>query len=218
LHSSLWTTSEHFLDADKQVVYGFRLDKDQAGYNALDRLYRTSDGWICIACRQDGRFAALARAVGQAGLVDDPRFASPKERSLHDAALLAALEPWFVDKTSAEAFALLDAAGVPCEIPAAKSWVREALWQDWAMASNRVIENFDSMYGHVRQFGSFIHLSDTPGHARKSAPRLGEHTRQILAEIGYAPDAIDALIDSGKAMQAADVTGRIQSRVSAGCS
>lgn len=215
LHSSLWTTSEHFLDADKQVVYGFRLDKDQAGYNALDRLYRTSDGWICIACRQDGRFAALAQAVGQAGLVDDPRFASPKERSLHDAALLAALEPWFVDKTSAEAFALLDAAGVPCEIPAAKSWVREALWQDWAMASNRVIENFDSMYGHVRQFGSFIHLSDTPGHARKSAPRLGEHTRQILAEIGYAPDAIDALIDSGKAMQAADVTGRIQSRVSA---
>jgi crotonobetainyl-CoA:carnitine CoA-transferase CaiB-like acyl-CoA transferase len=65
LHSSLWTTSEHFLDAQKAVVYGFRLDKEQMGYNALDRLYRTQDGWLCIACRQDDRFAALARAVGQ---------------------------------------------------------------------------------------------------------------------------------------------------------
>ena len=215
LHSSLWTTSEHFLDADRQVVYGFRLDKDQMGYNALDRLYRTQDGYLCIACRQDDRFAALARAVGQPGLIADPRFATPRDRAGQDAALIAALTPFFAERTSADAFAILDGAGAPCEIARETSWVREALWQDWALASNRVIENRDSMYGHVRQFGSFIHLSETPGHAQKSAPRLGEHTRQILGEIGYAPDAIDALIASGNAAQAADTSGRIVSRVSA---
>lgn len=215
LHSSLWTTSEHFLDAQKTVVYGFRLDKEQMGYNALDRLYRTQDGWLCIACRQDDRFAALARAVGQPALIDDPRFASARDRAAHDGALVDALAPFFAARSSADAFAILDAAGAPCEIARETSWVREALWQDWALASNRVIEDRDSMYGHVRQFGSFIHLSATPGYATGSAPRLGEHTRQILGEIGYGADEIDALIASGKAMQAADVTGRIQSRVSA---
>ncbi|SCW47449.1 Crotonobetainyl-CoA:carnitine CoA-transferase CaiB [Sphingobium faniae] len=215
LHSSLWTTSEHFLDADKKVVYGFQLDQEQAGYNALDRIYRTNDGWICICCRQDDRFAALAKIVNHPEWLSDPRFATPRDRSAHDAALLEALKPFFADKTSAEAFALLDAAGAPCEITRETSWVREALWQDWAVDSNRVIENLDSMYGHVRQFGSFMHLSATPGFAKGSAPRLGEHTRQILGEIGYSGSDIDALIDSGKAMQAADVKGRIQSRVSA---
>ncbi|AJR25183.1 MULTISPECIES: CaiB/BaiF CoA-transferase family protein [unclassified Sphingobium] len=215
LHSSLWTTSEHFLDADRKVVYGFRLDKEQAGFNALDRIYRTADGWLCISCRSDERFAALAKAVGQEQWLADPRFATPRDRSANDAALLDALKPFFADKSSADAHALLEAAGAPSEIARETSWVREALWQEWATASNRVIENFDSMYGHVRQFGSFMHFSRTPGLAKGSAPRLGEHTRQILGEIGYSDAEIDALIDSGRAMQAADVKGRIQSRVSA---
>jgi crotonobetainyl-CoA:carnitine CoA-transferase CaiB-like acyl-CoA transferase len=71
------------------------------------------------------------------------------------------------------------------------------------------------MYGHVREFGQFAHLSETPGLAQKSAPRLGEHTREILSEIGYSPVEIDSLIATGKALQAADVTGRVDSRVSA---
>ncbi len=71
------------------------------------------------------------------------------------------------------------------------------------------------MYGHVREFGLFTHLSDTPGFAQGSAPRLGEHTREVLTEIGYSTPEIDALIASGKAIQAGDVTGRVDSRVSA---
>lgn len=215
LHSSLWTTSEHFLDADKKVVYGFRMDQEQAGFNALDRIYRTIDGWLCISCRSDERFAALAKAVGQTQWLNDPRFATARDRSVNDAILLETLRLWFADKNSEAAHALLETAGAPSEIARETSWVREALWQDWATASNRVIENFDSMYGHVRQFGSFMHFSRTASFAKGSAPRLGEHTRQILAEIGYSDSEIDALIESGKAMQAADVKGRIQSRVSA---
>ncbi len=215
LHSSLWTTSEHFLDADHKVVYGFRLDKDQAGINALDRIYRTRDGWLCIACRQDERFAALAAAIGRPELAADPRFADPRARSQNDAALQELLTPFFAARTSAEAFALLDAAGAACEIARETSWVQEALLEDWAFASNRVVEDKDSMYGHVRTFGSFIHFDATPGFAQGTAPRLGHHTREILGEIGYSPAEIDALIAGGKAMVAKSVTGRIDSRVSA---
>ncbi|WP_068090340.1 CaiB/BaiF CoA-transferase family protein [Novosphingobium rosa] len=213
MHSSLWTTSEHFLDAQKEVVYSFRLDQSQTGINALDRIYPTQNGWLCISCRQDERFAALARVVG---LPDDPRFADARARSANDTALQDLLTPYFAAHSSEGAFAALDGAGAACEIVRESSWVRDALWADWAEASNRVIEDKDSMYGHVRTFGSFVHLSRTPGLAVGTAPRLGQHTRQILGDVGYSEAEIDALLTSGKAMQAERVTGRIGgARVSA---
>ena len=149
-------------------------------------------------------------------MAEDERFANPRARSAHDGQLQALLTPFFAARSSAEAFAALDGAGAPCEIVRETSWVREALMEPWAQASNRVVEDKDSMYGHVRTFGSFIHLSDTPGHAQGTAPRLGHHTRQILGEIGYSEAEIDSLIETRKAMQAERVTGRIGgARVSA---
>ena len=215
LHSSLWTTSEHFLDADGRTVYGLRLDQAQCGFDALDRIYRTRDGWLCICCRDDKGFAALARALGRAELSHDARFASPRSRSAHDDELLALLTPFFAGMSSAEAFARLDIVGAPCEIVRETSWIEQLFWEDWALASNRVIENRDSMYGHVRQLGLFTRLVRTPGQAAGSAPRLGEHTREILAEIGYAAGEIDQLIASKAAIQAERMTGRVDSRVSA---
>lgn len=215
LHSSLWTTSEHFLDADRKTVYGMRLDQEQMGFNALDSLYRTSDGFLCISCRQDDRFAALARAIGRPELVDDPRFLTARLRSDNDAALKDLLTPFFAERSSADAFARLDAAGAPCEIPLEESWVQKALWEDWAFDTNRVVEDKDSMYGHVREFGLFMKLSQTPGHASGSAPRLGHHTREILAEAGFSSAEIEALVASGAARVAPSVTGRIASSVNA---
>jgi crotonobetainyl-CoA:carnitine CoA-transferase CaiB-like acyl-CoA transferase len=215
LHSSLWTTSEHFLDAEGNTVYGFRLDGRQEGYNALDRIYPTRNGYLCICCRDDARFAALMRGIGRPELASDPAFATVAARNDHDGELQALLTPFFAVRDKEEAFALLDAAGAACEIVRETSWVQDALWEEWALRSNRVIETLDSMYGHVRQFGSFVRLSRTPGQAAGSAPRLGEHTREILAELGYPAAEIEQLIAGGFARQAARVTGRIDSRVSA---
>lgn len=215
LHSSLWTTSEHFLGPDMKPVYGMRLDQQQQGFDALDRIYRTNDGWVCIACRSDRRFAALAAAIGEPGLPGDARFATARARSDHDAELRALLESWFAARSSQAAFASLDGAGAPAEVVCETPWIDEALWMDWAIDTGRVIENFDSMYGHVRQIALFNHLAKTPGKATGSAPRLGEHTRAVLAEIGFADDAIDDLIARRIAWQAEDVTGRIASKVNA---
>jgi crotonobetainyl-CoA:carnitine CoA-transferase CaiB-like acyl-CoA transferase len=216
LHSSLFTTSEHFLDADRQVVYGLRMDGGQTGFNALDCIYRTSDGWIGVSCRDDQRFAALAEGIGREDLLGDARFRSDRDRLANDRALREILAAHFSSLTSAEAFARLDRAGAPSEIVCETSWVQEALWQDWAMQTDRVFEEKDSMYGHIREFGLFTRLSATPGVRKGPAPRLGHHTREILAEIGYAPAEIEELIGRKIAIQAERVTGRIdQQRVSA---
>ena len=215
LHSSLWTTSEHFLDADRRVVYGMRLDKGQMGFNALDRLYRTKDGgWLCISCRDDRRFAALATAIGRPALASDPRFADARARSANDADLLALLTPFFEGLTAQEAFARLDGAGAPCEVARLTSWVQEVLWEDWAVATGRVFEHRNSMYGHIRELGLFNRLSATPGRPGGPAPRLGEHTREILAEAGYAEAAIDDLVARRIAI-AGDPAQTFSKRVSA---
>lgn len=215
LHSSLWTTSEHFLDANMKPVYGLQLDKEQQGFNALDRIYQVSDGYVCICCRSDDRFARLATAIGLPDLPLDPRFASARSRSENDPALRALLEAFFTGKDKAQAFAILDAAGAPAEIVCETAWIDDALWQDWPLASGRVIENFQSMYGHVREVGLFNWLAKTPGLARGSAPRLGEHSRTILTELGYDEAMVADMIARRIAIQPEDVVGRIAHRVKA---
>lgn len=198
LHSSLFTTAEHFLDADRKVVYGFRLDHEQMGFNALDRIYPASDKrFVCISCRDDQRFAGLAAALGQPELVDDPRFADPVARSRHDAELRAMLETWFAGQTADAAKAALDAAGAPAEIVREQgqtAWVDEVLLADWAEQSGRVIEHFNARFGHIRELAFFTELGRRYGGRKRSAPQLGEHSEEILHEIGYDADKIAALV------------------------
>lgn len=194
LHSSLWTTSEHFLNTANEVVWGMRLDAGQTGFSALDRIYRTSDGWICVCARDDRGFAALMAGIGKPELAGDPRFATTRARDGAEAALTALLDAFFSVRTAAEAFAALDAAGAPVEVVCETSWVKSALHEPWMQKTNRVFEDKASIYGHIREFGLFNRLSATPGVRKGSAPRLGEHTRAVLAEAGYPPEAIADLI------------------------
>jgi crotonobetainyl-CoA:carnitine CoA-transferase CaiB-like acyl-CoA transferase len=184
IHSSLFASSEHFLDADRKPVEGLVLDGRQMGFGALDRLYRTRDGWLCIACRGDKAFAALAGAIGRPELADDPRFADAALRGKADADLAALLEPFFAEQTVQGAFDRLDAAGAPCEIAREQPYVLDFLQQDWTIETGRTFTQ-ETIYGKVREVGLVTRLSGTPAIKRPPAPLLGEHSAAILSELGY---------------------------------
>ena len=194
LHSSLFVISEHCATVDGAAVPAHQLDAEQMGLSPLYRLYRTADGWIAIAVFGDAAFGRLTSALNLGEPAADPRFTTTADRAAHANALAQRLTDRFAELTSAEAFAVLDGNKVAAEIPLDYPIMPELLWEEWALESQRVVEHHHPEYGWSREVGMVIHLSDTPGRFKGGSPRLGEHSAEILGEIGYTADEITALM------------------------
>jgi crotonobetainyl-CoA:carnitine CoA-transferase CaiB-like acyl-CoA transferase len=173
-----------------------RLDKAQTGLGPLYRLYQTSEGWLAIACLRQEHFEALCRTIGRPELAHDARFASAEARQQHARQLATLLEGVFASKPARVWFTTLDRAGVPCEIadPAAgKSWLTDPE----IVKAGLVAEYQHYQYGKMRQFGHLVHFSETPGRIAGAPPVLGQHTRDIMAELGYSPAEAERLKAQG---------------------
>jgi crotonobetainyl-CoA:carnitine CoA-transferase CaiB-like acyl-CoA transferase len=158
-----------------------RTDARQTGLGPLYRLYEASDGWLAIACLGGTHRRALVSVVP--GL--DP--AAPD---------VGTLEAWFAARSAQEAFAVLDAAGVPVELApedARRTWFT----QPDLVAAGLVADYQHPTYGRFRQFGSLVDLSDTPGRIAGPPPLLGQHSREVLADLGYTGAEIESLRDRG---------------------
>jgi crotonobetainyl-CoA:carnitine CoA-transferase CaiB-like acyl-CoA transferase len=195
LNSALFATSHNFLDGSGRPQLPFVLDPDQLGWDPLYRLYATADGWLCVACVGRRARAALANALGVEGSVGT---LGVETGDGDDAAALGrALGERLATMTSDEAFAWLDAAGVPCEIALDYPLMPELLWDEWLLGHDRVLEQQHPLWGYVREIGELIHTTDPPPVRRGTGPLLGEHTREILSELGYDGDTITTLHADG---------------------
>lgn len=150
-----------------------------------------------LAIGNDAQWRAFCRAVGAPLDADDPRFATNAARVERRAELAAILEPLVTTRDVADWLALCDAAGVPSG-PILD--VGQALAHPQVQARDMVVPLQHPTAGPIRVTGVPVRLSDTPGAVRTPPPRLGEHTRAVLAEaLGLDEAAISALISEGAA-------------------
>jgi crotonobetainyl-CoA:carnitine CoA-transferase CaiB-like acyl-CoA transferase len=153
-------------------------------------VFRTSDGHINIAAAGQVMFRRLCDALGVAALVDDERFRSPKARSTNRAALTAELEKAMATKTSREWIEILNAAGVPSG-PIYD--VREVFEDEHvkSLGLDTVVKH--PVLGEIRIQSPAVTLSRTPGSIRMPAAEPGQHTDEVLGELGYSREEIERL-------------------------
>ncbi len=170
------TLSETYLRADGSIADFPPLDSEQMGVSPAYRMYALADGWIVVAALQPGQLEALTRIAG-AG--------SPAE-------IEAALRP----RKLGELLRTLERAGIPAEE------VRQAQEDDFFDSPEhdamRLVVEYPSVdQGRMEQIGALWSLGDLDLQFPRAAPGIGEHTREILCELGFGERDIDVLHDSG---------------------
>ncbi len=164
----------------------------------LINFFQTSDGhWISLLTRQGEKdWPRLTRALGAAQLANDARFASAKTRRENRHALVAALDAAFGARTLAALGPALDAEAViwsPVLAP------REAAADAQALAAGCVVRTPTHDGGFVNAPAGPVRFPGADDGPKGPAPRMGQHTRAVLAELGYEAGEIETLLACGAA-------------------
>jgi crotonobetainyl-CoA:carnitine CoA-transferase CaiB-like acyl-CoA transferase len=157
-------------------------------------IYRTKDGWIIVAVNGDPLFRRVARLIGAPEWLEDSRFASDKLRGDHGADISKRMADWCAARTSNEAITALEGARVPAG-PVYR--MAETIADPHVRASDFFTRVEFPGLPPAPVAATPVKLHATPGSVRTRPPMLGEHTDQILGELGYSKAEIAALKKEG---------------------
>ncbi len=150
--------------------------------------FKASDGWIIVACGNDGQWRRFCTIGGCPDLPDDTRFSRVQDRIRNRDALLPLLEEMVLRKTAAQWIAALEEGGVPC---GPINDLRQVYENPQVQARKMAIEVDRADIGPVKMVANPIKASRTPPAYHRPPPRLGEHTDEVLARVlGWTPEDI----------------------------
>ena len=158
--------------------------------------FPTCDGWVMIAAGNDALFRRLCQALELPELAKDERFLTNPLRSANQKALIPMIEERTRTRSTTELLALTRRHAVPCS---AIRDIAEVVADEQVAAAELIEPAPDSEIEDYRDVSLPLRLDGDRPRGSVTPPRAGEHTREILAELGYGEDEARALIESGVA-------------------
>jgi len=152
-------------------------------------LLKAGSGSLLFAVNNEKQFRALMTALGRPDVISDPRFSNWKTRKENEKALVEIIEECLATKSASDWEQLLDAAGAPC---ATVRRIDEIL-EHPQIRSREVLKTIDTPHGPLRLIATGFKLAHGDAEISSIAPGVGEHSAEVLEELGYSASEIAAL-------------------------
>jgi crotonobetainyl-CoA:carnitine CoA-transferase CaiB-like acyl-CoA transferase len=195
LNAAMTLVSHIVRTPDGNALGADRLDTMQYGVSALDRLYATGDGWICLNVLTDSEFLSLKSVVGD--ISGDARFADLASAREYDDELAVRLESAFALADSEHWDKVLRGADVPAATPCVARNTVPFLRDPENRRTRRVAEIEHETDGNVREIDQLIRFPGLRIPDHRLAPELGSSTSAVLRACGYDESAIAQLRERG---------------------
>ena len=199
----MFETMVGFVLGDHLGGLTFEPPLDRGGYARLlspeRRPYQTRDGYICALVYNDKQWDGFLREIGQESLTHDERFSTYANRSRNIDYVYGVLADIFRERSTGEWMQLLERA----DVPFMPMHTLESLLEDPHLKATGFFSLEDHpSEGLIHSMRQPVSWKNNAAAPPKPAPRLGQHTRDVLAELGYSTEQIEAMLQAGAAAAA----------------